>query len=301
MPSSRLNLNQAKAFYYVAKNASFAGAATELSVTPRAVRLQIDALEAQWNSKFLTHRGKLLVLTEAGKVLYPHAESIVEHALAAEDSLADLGRLGRHVLRIGTVGTVARRLMPTYILTFRREYPEIQIRLAEGNSREMTMSVLHAVNDLAVVGRVPRPDGLHSIPLPGYEADEVLLLVDGGHWLANRASIRVDDIRDCSLILRSRGSATRTAVDGFFNRQGFEPTNILEADSFSFVKDLVGKNAGVALVTRLTVSEVGKEEGLKALSFADGGIWVKKDIIYRDEPSLNPAARKFLAFLLGTA
>lgn len=151
MPSSRLNLNQAKAFYYAAKNASYAGAANELSVTPRAVRLQMDALEARWKVKFLVHKGKTLVPTEAGRVLYPHAESIVEHALAAEDSLADLGRLGRHALRIGTVGTVARRLMPTYVLSFRRQYPEIQIRLAEGNSREMTMSVLHSVNDHLMV------------------------------------------------------------------------------------------------------------------------------------------------------
>ena len=53
MPSSRLNLNQAKAFYYAAKNASYAGAANELSVTPRAVRLQMDALEARRKVKLV--------------------------------------------------------------------------------------------------------------------------------------------------------------------------------------------------------------------------------------------------------
>ena len=151
MPSSRLNLNQAKAFYYAAKNASYAGAANELSVTPRAVRLQMDALEARRKVKFLVHKGKTLGPTKAGKVLYPHAESIVEHALAAEDSLAS-GRLRapRSSHRDSGDGRTTTHAH-IYVLSFRRQYPEIQIRLAEGNSRKMTMSVLHSVNDLPIV------------------------------------------------------------------------------------------------------------------------------------------------------
>ena len=113
-----LNLKQLKVFYFVAKHLSFTRAAEELFISQPAVTMQISALERQYGLALFSRKKNELSLTEAGSVLFPYSEKLVELGFEAERALFNLKANPHGLLRIGTTKAFARYLLSPYILRF---------------------------------------------------------------------------------------------------------------------------------------------------------------------------------------
>jgi len=260
-----LNLKQLKVFYYVAKNLSFTRAAEDLFITQPAVTMQISALERQYGLRLFSRKKNELSLTEAGKVLYPYAERVMEIGFEAERALFNLKANPHGVLRLGTTKTIARYLLTPYILRFQVAFPRVRIKVDEGSSEEMAMSVLYGRNDLAIVGRIPYEDRLEAIPFPDHETDELFLAVPPDHPLSTADEVDLREIADVPLILRERGSGTRHVILQCFEQQGLSPRILLEAGNVDFIKDLIQQGAGVGVLGEISVADEVRRGVLKAV------------------------------------
>jgi DNA-binding transcriptional LysR family regulator len=187
--------------------------------------------------------------------------------------------------------------MPSYILTFQKTQPNIHILLDDGGSEEMAASVLAGRSDLAIVGRIPYDPALESIPFPGHEVDELLLVVNPGHPLAERSSVSLKEVSGEDFILRQKGSGTRQAIDDRAQRMGINLRVLLEAGSPEFIKDLVKKNVGVSILTQLSVEEEVRKGNLRTLSFIEGRLYLSLDILRLRDSYPRPAVSAFLTFL----
>jgi len=263
-----LNLKQLKVFYYVAKNLSFTRAAEELFITQPAVTMQISSLERQYGLRLFSRKKNELSLTEAGKVLYPYAERVMEIGFEAERALFNMKANPHGVLRIGTTKTIARYLLTPYILRFQTAFPRVRIKVDEGSSEEMAMSVLYGRNDLAIVGRIPYEERLEATPFPDHENDELFLTVPPSHPLASRDEVTLREIADVPLILRERGSGTRHVILRRFEEIGLTPRILLEAGNVDFIKDLIQRGAGVGILGEISVAEEVSLGTVKAIPIA---------------------------------
>lgn len=295
-----INPKQLKVFYFVAKNLSFKKAAEELFVTQPAARMQIDALEQHCGMKFFCREARRLELTEAGQALYPYAERLVELLEEADEVVTNVKTHPRGILRLGTTKTWARYLMPAYILRFRRVCPEVDIRLEEGSSQEMALSVLHGLNDIAIVGRVPYDEHLEAIPFPGQHADELILAVAPDHRLARRETVSAADVCEENLVLKEKGSGTREVVDRYLAERSCTPSVLLEAGSAPFIKDLVKRGAGVSILTYVSIEEEERQGRIVGVSFEGQGLWLNIDIVLRKGGYRPLATQRFLDFLAET-
>jgi len=250
-----LNLKQLKVFYYVAKHLSFTRAAEELFITQPAVTMQVSSLERQYGLRLFSRKKNELSLTEAGNVLYPYAERVMEIGFEAERALFNLKANPHGVLRIGTTKTIARYLLTPYILRFQTAFPRVRIKVDEGSSEEMAMSVLYGRNDLAIVGRISYEDRLETIPFPDHESDELFLAVPPSHPLATRDEVALAEIAEEPLILRERGSGTRHVILRRFEALGLSPRILLEAGNVDFIKDLIQRGAGVGILGEISVAQ----------------------------------------------
>lgn len=159
-----LQTRHLEALVAVATEGSFSGAARKLGYTPSAVSQQIAALERIVGRRLIDRAAKNdgARLTEAGMLLFTHAESIVAAIYAAEADL--IAERGESTVRIGAVRTVAPRLFPATLRRFRNRYAHKPLELVEhASSRELADSVESGLIDAAFVSAGAAADGPFDI------------------------------------------------------------------------------------------------------------------------------------------
>lgn len=293
-----LNLKQLKVFYFVAKHLSFTRAAEDLFITQPAVTMQISSLERQYGLTLFSRKKNELTLTEAGSVLFAYAEKLVEIGFEAERALFNLKANPHGVLRIGTTKAIGRYILSPCILSFQSAFPLVRIKVDEGSSDEMAMSVVYGRNDLAIVGRIPYDAKLEAVAFPGHETDELLLVVPPEHAFARLPEIALEAIGQEPLILRERGSGIRHVVLEAFERRGMTPNVLMEASNVDFIKDLIERGAGISVLSRMSVAKEVEEGALRAIPLAGEPLAIHVDVVLPRDGYRPQAVESFLSSVM---
>jgi DNA-binding transcriptional LysR family regulator len=286
-----LNLKQLEAFYLVVKRKNFTRAAEELNVTQPAVTIQVKSLEKSLNLKLIQQMGKRFQLTEAGELLYQYAEKIFDLVSDANEKMRDFKKLMRGTLQIGTTKNYARYIMPSLLSEFQRRYPRIKVILNEGNSEEMARSVLEMKNELALISQLNLDRKIKSV---FFSTVEFVLVTSPIHRFSQRQSISLRELNGEPVILREKGSGSRTAILRKFQEYGIWPSVIIEASSLDFIVGYVKQNKGVSFMFEPDIKEELEKGTLKVIRVEEGNIIFFTDLIYHTEKSLSPPGQAFL-------
>lgn len=288
----RFNLNQLKVFYLAAKYRNFTTAGHLLNVTQPAVSLQIKSLEKFYGIHLFHKVGRQLMLTDAGEILYQHAEKIFALTSQMVQTLNDLKHLKYGTLRIGTTATFAHYFMPDLIASYQRFYPEIRIVLSEGSSVDTLQTVLDGKNELGIVGRIPYADEIASIPL----MEQDLWLVSSPTYPSiedSKKGVSIQQLPEFPLIFREMGSSIRHVITSFCNMHKIIPTVRIESGSLAFIKDLVIQGHGFSFFIRAAVVDEIREGKLIAIPIREGNPHLNIDIVFRKKTHFSYAARAF--------
>ncbi|MFH0821433.1 MAG: LysR substrate-binding domain-containing protein, partial [Pseudomonadota bacterium] len=239
-----LNLNQLRAFHFVATFGSITRAAEHLFITQPAVSMQLKALESQYRTRLFERRKKKLFLTETGQRLFEVSKKIFGLIGEAEEVLGQCEDADTDVLKIGSTKTLVRYLLAACIADFRKKSPRILIHVSEGSSQGMVESVLAFKNDLAIVGRTNYCEKLKVIP---FIRDELVLLAAPGHPLCSKRPLSLEDLRAEDLIVREKGSGTRRVIDRVLGERGVVIAPFIETENVDFIKELVRTGNGITL------------------------------------------------------
>jgi len=286
-----LNLRQLETFYLVVKKGSCTQAAEELNVTQPAVTIQVKSLEKSLNLKLIQHFGERIQLSEAGELLYQYADKIFGLAEEAAEKMKDFTRLVRGTLRIGTTKNYARYIMPPLLSTFQSRFPHIKVILDEGNSEDMARSVTEMKNELAFIAQLNLDRRIRSI---FFSTIEFVLVASPEHRFSQGKSISLRELNGEPVILREKGSGSRTAILRKFQEYGIWPSVIIEAGSLDFILGYVKQNRGVSFMFEPDIKEELEKGTLKVIPIEEGNIIFFTDIIYHSETSLSSPAQAFL-------
>lgn len=293
-----LNLKQLKAFYYVALHLNFTRAAEELFITQPAVTAQISALERQYGLSLFSRKKNEVSLTDAGTILFSYTEKVMEAGFEAEQALCNLKANPHGLLRLGTTRAIARFLLSPYILKFQAAFPQVTIKVSEGSSEEMAASVLYERNDVAIVGRISYDEKVEAHPLPGHETDQILVMVPPGHRFATRDEVTFAEVAGEPLILREEGSGARHLIREAFQERRLKPTILLEASNLDFIRDLLLRGAGVAILAKMSLQKELEEGILRGIPLAEGGKAIHVDVVVLKEGYRSPVVAAFLDAIL---
>lgn len=122
-----LDLNQLKTFFVLARTSSFTEAAKKLFVTQPAVSHALKKLESSLNEKLILRRGKQLVLTESGKILYKACEDIFYRLEKAEDSIRNLKGDYLRSIRLGATVEFGNSVLVKNMKNFLTEHKNIHV------------------------------------------------------------------------------------------------------------------------------------------------------------------------------
>ncbi|HDZ91958.1 MAG: LysR family transcriptional regulator [Deltaproteobacteria bacterium] len=289
-----LNFNQLRTFCVAARHGSFTAAARKLYVTQPAVTSQIKLLEEQCGLKLFKKMGRKVYLTDEGKTLYEYVHKVFDYEKEIEDVMEEMRELKRGVLRLGTTKTYARYFMPLMITGFRETYPQIQIHLDEGSSKDMTLSLLDFQNEIAIIAKAVDHPRICFFP---FGEEEVVLIAAPDHHLTNETPVTFDSISREPIIMKETGSGTRRLVNNIFAMNNCSPFVLMETGNTEFIKQLVQRGDGISFLVREAVAVEVREGRLTTLPLEGHRLRLDMSVAYLKDQHLSPPARAFLDIL----
>src|SRR6202023_2188240 len=124
-----ISLRQLEYFVTVVDEGSFTAAAARLHVTQPGLSAQIQALERQLRGPLLERLPRGVRLTPAGRTALPHARASLAHAERASTAAMRASGVDAGELHVGTLYSISVGVLPAALRTWRRKYPDVQVRL----------------------------------------------------------------------------------------------------------------------------------------------------------------------------
>ncbi|HEX2912225.1 MAG TPA: LysR family transcriptional regulator [Chloroflexia bacterium] len=294
-----INFHQLRLFCQVAQHGSFSGAAKELFISQPAISAQVRELEDNLGLKLFERSGKMLFLTEAGKLVYRYGNEIFNKSQEMEQAIADLKGLVSGRLALASSTTVGECILPKALGSFKGVYPGIEIELQISNTTQVIERICNHQMDLGFVGEIVDDPGLTVIP---FYTDEIVLFVSSSHPLAlrSRPGITLTELVELDLpfVMREKGSATRRCAEKALLEEGYSPTIAIEVGSNETVKRAVIADLGVGMLSSCTLLAELKAEMVKIVPVVGLRCVRQFSIIHRKDRNLSKVEKKFIEIAL---
>ena len=250
---SDVSLRQLLSFRAVATERSFHGAADALDYTQSAISQHVMALEGALGVRlFDRSRGRRTVeLTEAGRLLLGHVETIADRLQAARADLLAYAAGETGTLRVGVYQSVGTRILPAIIGRFSQAWPAVEVQLREAASDEGLMELVEpGLLDLTF-GVLPVPDG----PFDGVELlrDPFVLVVPVASPLAALRTVPSLQLLGEQRLIGFRSCRSTKWVEQQIRAAGMEPNFVFRSEDNGTVQAMAGAGLGSALVPLLAV------------------------------------------------
>jgi DNA-binding transcriptional LysR family regulator len=289
-----LNFKQLRAVQAIMKHGTIAAAANALGLTPPAVTIQLKLLEEDANIILFDRTNEGLRPTVAGLAFLDAAQMIEERLRLLADEIDAIKGLRVGSLTLGVVST-AKYFAPRMMATFRKEHPDIAIKLAIGNRAEIIDSLKSHAVDLALMGRPPKDIPLRSSVFGDHP---LVMIAAPDHPLAKCRDITKERIAQEHFLIREPGSGTRISLEIFLSELPGRLDDLgTEMSSNETIKQAVMAGLGIAFISAHTIAmelEVGKLVMLDVIGMPIRRQWFS---VVRTDRTLSPAMRAFQDFL----
>ena len=163
MKNPRVSLEQWLAFKTVVDCGSYAMAAQTLNKSQSSISYAIARLNEQLPQPVLILDGRKAVMTDAGQVLYRHAEQLLNQASQAEAIASSLALGFESEVAIAVDVLVEVGSLVCAFEEFSQEFPHTRIRVLETSLSGTTEALLEKTADLVIGTKTP--PGFQSRPL----------------------------------------------------------------------------------------------------------------------------------------
>jgi DNA-binding transcriptional LysR family regulator len=288
-----LTLQQLTYFLAAAGHGSFSAAAEALHMAQPSLSEQVRRLEAELGVPLFTRVGRGLQLTEAGRLLIPHAERTLADAQAAIESVREVRDLAGGTVAFGTFGSAHFYVLGGLIQDFRTRYPQVRVRVIGQNSAEVADAVRDGHLEAGLVA-VPVDDRGLDVR-PALTEEELYLSAEPERL---REPVSIERLAAAPLILYD---ARWAAVDPLrrrlreqAQRAGVTIAPLIEVEHITAALDLAARGLGDTLGPRSVLVARGYTRRLGTASL-DPPLMVTFAFITRRNAHLSPTTRAFMA------
>ncbi|SFL47083.1 LysR family transcriptional regulator [Methylobacterium pseudosasicola] len=230
-----IDLDDLDIFRCVVREGGVTPAAKRLHRVPSNVTTRIKQFEARLGVALFRRQGRSLTLTEAGRTLLGHAETLLRMADLAEQEMR--GGVVRGVLRLGSLESAAGARLPPILSAFHAQFPDVTIELQTGTTRAMLRQLERFEIEAAFVSEPFDGASLSSVPA----FDEELVLITGRTAPGNGS-------RRQTLVAFPHGCSYRQRLIEWLAEEGASYDRVLEMSSYHAIVACVAAGTGMAIV-----------------------------------------------------
>jgi DNA-binding transcriptional LysR family regulator len=196
-----MEMHQVRYFLAVAQELNFSRAAEKCNVSQPSLSRAIQQLEGELGGPLFHRERQLTHLTDLGKMVRPHLETVYEAAIKAKRLSQDIKQLKKVPLKLGIMSTIPPPEIVELIAALRTRHEGLELRICDADAGALRDRLL--AGDLeAVIYALPgeEPDErTHVMPL---FREQMVIAVHGGHRLAGEAAFPVRELNGEAYIHR---------------------------------------------------------------------------------------------------
>lgn len=263
-----MTLNQLRFFIAIADSGlNITLAAERVHATQPGLSKQLKQLEDELGFALFTRKGKSLnSITQAGEDVLTRARVILEEARNIRALASNLRNEAEGALRIATVHTQARFVLPHILAELRRRYPGVSMHLDPGSQDEILERLRAGSVDVAVFSSSGAiPNGVFA--LAAYRWDRVVV-VPRAHALAKlKRALTLADIAAFPLVSYESSLNAGSSLPRAFMAEGLTPQLAFTARDADLIKTYVRAGLGVGILAGMAIEPVDHDD-LAVLSAA---------------------------------
>jgi len=249
MSKTAIKFRHLQIFIEVARQKSVGKAADILAISQPAVTKTIRELEDILGVKLFEKDGRGIKLGRIGEVFLRHAGASVASVQLGVDSVNQALLHAAPPVRIGALPTVSARIMPDAIKLYLKENVGSEIKVVTGENSVLLEQLRRSKLDI-VVGRLAAPEKMTGLSFEHLYSEQVRFAVRTGHPLLASPNLRLNELRNYTILMPTKASVIRPFVERFLLANGIPelPTQI-ETVSASFGRAFIRNSDGVWIIS----------------------------------------------------
>lgn len=257
-----LNYHHLLYFWTVARIGTIAAAGKELHISQPTISAQLKTLEEALGQKLFQREGRRLALTEVGRTTFRYADEIFRIGRELQQTLAH-GGTGQERLRVGLVDVIPKLLAERLLEPAYLAVPTLQLKCVElPLSQLLARLALHELD--VVLADQPPPHDVRVKAFSHKLGDSGLSFFGVKSFHHVRKGFPAS-LEDQPMLLPATGTAIRTDLDAWFDRQGLRPKVAGEFDDSALVKVFGGRGRGIFTAPTVVEEEVLSHHSVEVL------------------------------------
>ncbi len=258
-----MDLKEMKTFVTVAKFGSFSKASESLGYTQAAVTIQIKNLETELDTKLFDRIGKRINLTSHGKVFHEYAVHILNDVIEAREAISASSEIIGSI-KIGAIDSICSGILPELLKNYHIKHDGVMIKILNDTPTKLFEKINQ--NELDLLYLLDE-----SITNSNYKKilnieEEIVFVCSAEHILAQRDTVRIDELLRHPFILTEPDASYRKILDRELSSKEKEIIPFIESQNTELVCQMVISNFGVSFLPKFLINEyidIGKMKVLQ--------------------------------------
>ena len=300
-----------KYVYEVYKEKSFSKAAHNLYISQPYLSAKIKAIEEKLGAPIFDRSTTPIRLTEAGEVYIKAAEDISKIEEAVESYVNDMSDLRVGHLSIGASNVFAAYALPGIITEYKNKYPELDVRLIEGNTASLEEMLSQNSIDM-VIDNNHYDSALYDREL--YSKEKILLAVpkkfcthDMEKYSISATDLEAEVYRssdykvaplemfsDIPFVMLAPGNDTRIRGEKLCAEAGFRPEIILELNQQATAYMTASTEMGATFVSDVLAAKLPNQKALSYFKLEGAAAHRNVYFYYKKRKFKTKAMEKFV-------
>lgn len=245
-----IDIHKLNAFVAVVEESNISKAAVRLHMQQPPLTRLMQSLEQELDTQLLKRLPRGVEATEAGKVLYQEAITILAHAQSIPRRVQNIAQGKEGQLNVGFTHSVGLHpFLPTVLRAFRDQFPQVSIYLEEESSSALIDAVINEKLDIVFLRKpAPMQRKLHSQHVLN---EPLMVALPNNHCLAQTDGvIQLSDLEPYEFVLYRRlgGQDLFDNIMASCYQAGFSPHVVQEAPRLTSSLNLIAAGIGLSIV-----------------------------------------------------
>ena len=245
-----IDIHKLNACVAVVEESNISKAAVRLHMQQPPLTRLIQSLEQELDTQLLKRLPRGVEATEAGKVLYQEAITILAHAQSIPRRVQNIAQGKEGQLNVGFTHSVGLHpFLPTVLRAFRDQFPQVSIYLEEESSSALIDAVINEKLDIVFLRKpAPRQRKLRSQHVLN---EPLMVALPNNHCLAQTDGvIQLSDLEPYEFVLYRRlgGQDLFDNIMASCYQAGFSPHVVQEAPRLTSSLNLIAAGIGLSIV-----------------------------------------------------
>ena len=246
-------------FYTVVQEKSFQKAAKLLNMTPSAISHAIAAMEKELGFSLFIRNKNGTALTSNGEAIYPQILEILNCNEYLLQSVAQLKGLRSGTIKVGCFNSVCTAWMPAIMTAFRKEYPEITVKIFQGTYTDVEQWLKNGTIDVGFLSESCTKDFYYTT----LYKDQLLCLTPKNFPVANPDYISIAELENQEFVFQRE--ACDTDVQAFLDKYHISVKTIHHVIDDQSTVALVEAGMGIGIMPEILLKKMSSNINSYAL------------------------------------